>query len=143
MIDFFHEGSNIGFSLSGVSGFILFIYILIEIFFLIITKTFFIHKLLISTRVIIQIRKKMPKHWHISRISLITINKKSNNIYECYVKVKSKYASELWTNDFIEINRWGTIIESELFYKMKSYDNDFSDKVKQYNRDKALEQIGI
>lgn len=85
----------------------------------------------------------MPKHWHISRISLITINKKSNNIYECYVKVKSKYASELWTNDFIEINRWGTIIESELFYKMKSYDNDFSDKVKQYNRDKALEQIGI
>jgi hypothetical protein len=143
MIDFFHEGSNIGFSLSGVSGFILFIYILIEIFFLIITKTFFIHKLLISTRIIIQIRKKMPKHWHISRISLITINKKSNNIYECYVKVKSKYASELWTNDFIEINRWGTIIESELFYKMKSYDNDFSDKVKQYNRDKALEQIGI
>jgi len=143
MIDFFQEGSNIGFSLSGVSGFILFIYILIEIFFLIITKTFFIHKLLISTRIIIQIRKKMSKHWHISRISLITINKKSNNIYECYVKVKSKYASELWTNDFIEINRWGTIIESELFYKMKSYDNDFSDKVKQYNRDKALEQIGI
>jgi hypothetical protein len=143
MINFFHEGSNIGFSLSGVSGFILFIYILIEIFFLIITKTFFIHKLLISTRIIIQIRKKMSKHWHISGISLITINKKSHNIYECYVKVKSKYASELWTNDFIEINRWGTIIKSELFYKMKSYDNDFSDKVKQYNRDKALEQIGI
>ena len=143
MIDFFHEGSNIGFSLSGVSGFLLLLYLLIEIFFLIITKTFLIHKLLISARVIIQIRKKMPKHWHISRISLITINKKSHNIYECYVKVKSKYASELWTNDFIEINRWGTIIESELFYKMKSYDNYFLDKVKQYNRDKALEQIGI
>ena len=74
--------------------------------------------------------------------NLITINRKSHNLYECYVKVNSKY-TDLWTNDYIEVNKWGTIIKSDVFYKMKSHDNNFSDKVKQYNRDKALEQIGI
>ena len=57
MIDFFQEGSNIGFSLSGVSGFILLFYVLIEICFFIVTKTFLIHKMIMGLRVRSQIKK--------------------------------------------------------------------------------------
>jgi hypothetical protein len=142
MIDFFQEGSNIGFSLNGWSGFLLLIYIMSELSFIIISKSFLIHKILITLRVFTQLKKKMPKHWSITKINLISIDKKSHNIYECYVKANSKY-NDLWTNDYIEINRWGTIIKTEIFIKMESYDNYFPDKVKQYNRDKALEQLGI
>jgi hypothetical protein len=142
MINFFQEGSNIGFSINGWSGVFLLLYILIEFSFITISKSFLIHKIFITLRVFTQLKNKMPKHWHISKINLITINRKSHNLYECYVKVNSKY-TDLWTNDYIEVNKWGAIIKTELFYKMKSYDNNFSDKVKQYNRDKALEQIGI
>jgi hypothetical protein len=142
MINFFHEGSNIGFSLNGWSGFFLFLYITIEIFFLVVTKASFTHKIFITLRVFTQLKKKIPKHWHISKINLISINRKSHNVYECYVRVDSKYI-DLWTNDFIEVNKWGTIIKTDVLYKIKYYDNDFSDKVKQYNRDKALEKIGI
>jgi len=44
MIDFFHEGSQVGFSINSVGGLILFFYIIIELGFFIVTKTFLIHK---------------------------------------------------------------------------------------------------
>ena len=97
MIDFFHEGSNIGFSLNGWSGALLLIYIMIEISFLIISKSFLIHKIFLWFVVRNKIRKVIPKWWSIDRISLLTIYKRNSN-YEVFVKLSYKPSGDICRN---------------------------------------------
>jgi hypothetical protein len=151
MIDFFHEGSNIGFSLSGVYGFILLIYILIEIFFLIITKTFLIHKFFIGLRVRNQIKKMLPDWWYIEKISYMTINKRQGE-YQIYVKLRSKIPTgghhiygdnTCTTNDWVEVNWLGTIKRQSLMASIFSEDINHQSQIKQWSREKTLEKLGI
>jgi hypothetical protein len=145
MIDFFHEGSNIGFSLSGVSGFLLLIYILIEIFFLIITKTFLIHKFFLGLRVCYQIKKMLPDWWYIEKISYLTINKRQGE-YQVYVKVRSMLTNSLYvdtTNDWVKVNWLGTIKRQSLMASIFVEDNLHQSQIKQWSREKTLEKIGI
>jgi hypothetical protein len=145
MIDFFHEGSNIGFSLSGVSGFLLLIYILIEIFFLIITKTFLIHKFFLGLRVCYQIKKMLPDWWYIEKISYLTINKRQGE-YQVYVKVRSMLTNSLYvdtTNDWVKVNWLGTIKRQSLMASIFVEDNLHQSQIKQWSREKTLEKLGI
>ena len=151
MIDFFHEGSNIGFSLSGVYGFILLIYILIEIFFLIITKTFLIHKFFLGLRVRYQIKKMLPDWWYIEKISYYTINKvqspfdKRQGEYQIYVKVRSKIPTvdNNTCTDWIEVNWLGTIKRKSLMVSIFVKDNLHQSQIKQWSREKTLKKLGI
>ena len=155
MIDFFHHGSNIGFSINGWSGALLLIYIMIEFAFLITTRTFLIHKLFLGLRVRYQVRKMIPKHWYIHKISYLTINrnKTQNKIhddygrYGVYIKVKSKLSidyNNIDTNAWLKVNWLGEImVENSLFYNIDLYDNKYQKEIKQWSRDKALEEIGI
>jgi hypothetical protein len=43
--------------------------------------------------------------------------------------------------DFFD--RWGKIVKSDLYDNIKSYDVRSEDLIKQYNRDNALEKLGI
>lgn len=139
MIDFFHNGSNIGFSLNGVSGFILLIYLLIEIFFFIITKVGFLQRLIISTIVYFQLRKKLPEWWSI-KVRILDIQY-SNNQTSCYVSIKSKFNDQ--TYDGVKVSRLGKIIETSLYDSYEFCDNEKKDIIRSYKRDKALENLGI
>ena len=154
MIDFFQHGSNIGFSINGWSGALLLIYIMIEFAFFIITKTLLIHKIFLGLRVRYQVRKVIPNHWYIKRISYLTINKNriKNQIhddygrYEVYIELKSKISTDnnsIDTNDWIKVNWLGQIFREELMSNIEFYDNRYQKEIKQWSRDKALEEIGI
>jgi hypothetical protein len=71
MIDFFHEGSQVGFSINSVGGLIVLFYVIIELGFFSITRTFLLHKLLISLRVWKQVKSNIPKWWKINKISIL------------------------------------------------------------------------
>jgi hypothetical protein len=146
MIDFFHEGSNIVFSINGWSGFLLLIYILIEIFFLIITKVPLTHKIFLGLRVRNQIKKMLPDWWYIEKISYITINKRQgvsmSGEYEVYVKVRSKI-SYYPSNDWIEVNWLGKIKRQSLIEKILIDDSSHQSEIKQWSRDNTLEKLGI
>ena len=151
MIDFFHEGNNIGFSLSGVFGFILLAYILIEFSFFIITKTFLIHKFFIGLRVRSQIKKMLPDWWYIEKISYLTINKRQGE-YQVYVKVRGKIPTgghhiygdnTCTTNDWVKVNWLGKIKRQSLMDSIFVEDNTHQSEIKQWSREKALEKIGI
>lgn len=141
---FFHNGTTIGFSLSGVSGLLILIYLIIEISSLLVTRVFFWRKLVIGFRVWNQVRKTIPKWWKIKGIS-ITIGKKENNLldwnYECYVEVQSKYSELFWTNDYVKTNKWGKIVRCDLYDEIKSYDRGNEDKIKQWNRDQIINDL--
>jgi hypothetical protein len=151
MINFFHEGSNIGFSLSGVSGFILLFYVLIEICFFIVTKTFLIHKMIMGLRVRSQIKKMLPNWWYIEKMSYLTINRRQGE-YQVYVKVRSKIPTgghhiygdnTCTTNDWVEVNWLGKIKRQSLMASIFSEDINHQSHIKQWSREKALEKIGI
>ena len=156
MVNFFHNGSQVGFSINGVGGAILLFYIIIELCMVFVSGVFLWRKLLIAFNVYRQIKSTIPRWWYISKISIITIDKKlgkytvtNNNCnflswnYECYVHVSPKYFDGVWTNDYVKTNRWGKIKKCDLFDNIKTIDSKNQDKVKQYNRDSVLEEIGI
>jgi hypothetical protein len=151
MIEFFHHGSNIGFSLNGWSGFLLLIYILIEIFFLVITKVSFTHKILLGIRVRNQIKKMLPDWWYIEKISYYTINKRQGE-YEVYVRLRSKISTgghhiygdnTCTTNDWVKVNWLGTIKVQSLMASIFVEDKLHENEIKQWSREKTLEKIGI
>ena len=145
MIDFFQEGSNIGFSLHGWSGALLLIYIMIEISFLIISKSFLIHKIFLWFVVRNKIRKAIPKWWSIDRISLLTIYKRNSN-YEVFVKLSYKPSGDISTNDYVKVNFFGEMIEDAefgLLENIKLRDMCRETQIKQWSRDNTLEQLGI
>ena len=145
MIDFFQEGSNIGFSLNGWSGALLLIYIMIEISFLIISKSFLIHKIFLWFVVRNKIRKAIPKWWSIDRISLLTIYKRNSN-YEVFVKLSYKPSGDISTNDYVKVNFFGEMIEDAefgLLENIKLRDMCRENQIKQWSRDNTLEQLGI
>jgi hypothetical protein len=145
MIDFFQEGSNIGFSLHGWSGALLLIYIMIEISFLIISKSFLIHKIFLWFVVRNKIRKAIPKWWSIDRISLLTIYKRNSN-YEVFVKLSYKPSGDISTNDYVKVNFFGELVEDAEFSLLESIklkDMWRKDQIKQWSRDNTLEKIGI
>jgi hypothetical protein len=145
MIDFFHEGSNIGFSLNGWSGFLLIIYILIEIFFLVITKVSFTHKILLGLRVRNQIKKMLPNWWYIEKISYYTISKRQGE-YEVYVRLRSKIPNgdnTCTTNDWVKVNWIGTIKRQSLMASIFVEDKLHENEIKQWSREKNLEKLGI
>jgi len=147
MIDFFQNGSQLGITISGISGGLLLFYIIIEICLLIVTGTLLWRKILIGFRVWRNINRVIPSWWKVNKISLITISKKKNNLldwnYECYVSVSSKCVDGLWTNDFVKTNSWGKIIKSNILDNINSLDIKNEYIIKQYNRDSILEELGI
>jgi hypothetical protein len=151
MIDFFHECSNIGFSLNGVSGFLLLFSLLIEFSFFIITKTFLIHKLILGLKVRNQIKKMLPDWWYIEKISYLTINKRQGE-YQVYVKVRSKIPTgghhiygdnTCTTNDWVEVNWLGTIKRQSLMASIFVEDKTHESQIKQWSREKTLDKLGI
>ena len=155
MIEFFHHGSNIGFSLNGWSGFLLLIYILIEIFFLVITKVSLTHKILLGIRVRNQIKKMLPNWWYIEKISYYTINKMGGE-YEVFIRVRCKIPNGVHqiyednkkvlfgtTNDWVKVNWLGTIKKQSLMASIFVEDKLHENEIKQWSREKTLEKIGI
>ena len=145
MIDFFYHGSNIGFSLNGWSGFLLLIYILIEIFFLVITKVSFTHKILLGIRVRNQIKKMLPDWWYIEKISYYTINKRQDE-YQVYVRVRCKIPTgghHIYGDSWVEVNWLGTIKRQSLMANVTYLQQRHENEIKQWSRNKSLEDIGI
>lgn len=167
MIDFFQEGSNIGFTLNGWSGALLLIYVIIEICFFIITKTLLIHKMIMGLRVRNQIKKMLPDWWYIEKISYLTISRTTNFSilnplldcwsvqypeYQVFVRVRSKIPTgghhiygdnTCTTNDWVKVNWLGTINRQSLMASIFVEDNLHESEIKQWSREKALEKIGI
>jgi len=142
MIDFYQHGSQIGISLHGWGGFLLITYFVLEMVFLFLTKSLLIHKLFIWFNLRRQLKKMIPNWWKISKISLITINRKSTG-FEVYVQVKSKLVVSDWTNDYVVVDWLGRIKHQKIIEGIKYYDDRKSDEIKSWQRNKILEDIGI
>jgi DNA polymerase III delta subunit len=142
MVDFYINDSQLGISLHGFGGFLLIVILLLEIFFLFITKSFFIHKMIIWFRLRKQIKKMIPGWWNINKISFLTIKRRSSG-FEVYIELVNNINKKC-CNDYVITNRFGKISRPiELIKTIEKYDKGEELKIKQWQRNKLLENIGI
>lgn len=162
-MDIHHNGSIVSFTLNSITDFIIISYIIFEIAFLIITKTFFIQKIFLGLRVHYQVKEMIPNWWYIQEISYFSINKVSKNkicselninvsIYEVYIKVRSKVPTggrkiygdnTCYADDWIKVDWLGRIRKENLMSFIESEDDKHQNEIKQWSRNKVLEEIGI
>lgn len=141
MIDVYSQGSQVGVVLSGVSGFLLITYIVLELVFLSLTGSFLFHKLFLWHRVRKELNKIIPKWWKVYSVNPLTIQRKSGG-FEVYVKVVSRINGS-WTNDHIKVNWWGKVLDETLTKAIAFEDRSMDSEIKSWQRNKALEDIGI
>ena len=142
MIDFYSNGSQIGFSLHGWGGIILLSYFVLDVISLFVTKSLIIHKILIWFRVRRKVKKMIPNWWKIDSVNILTIER-MNTGYKVYVQIRSKLMVSDWTNDHIIVDWLGRIKNQKLIEGIKYYDDRKSDEIKRWKRDNILEKIGI
>ena len=140
MIDFYSNGSQIGFSLHGWGGIILLSYFVLDVVSLFVTKSIIIHKILIWFRVRREVKKMIPNWWSIDRVNIVTIER-VNTGYKVYVQIRSKLMVSDWTNDHIIVDWLGRIKNQKLIEGIKWYDDRSSDKIKKWKRNNILEKI--
>lgn len=155
MIDFYSEGSQVGFSINSIGGVVLFCYIFIELLFKIHTKTFLFHKFFLGIRVRYEVKKIIPKWWYIESVSYFSIKRNTwlgQHTYKVYVRVRSKIPTggrqiygdnTCYANDLIELNWLGVIKKENLTSWIESEDHIHKNEIKQWSRNKALEEIGV
>ena len=140
MIDFYSNGSQIGFSLHGWGGVILLSYFVLDVVSLFITKSLIIHKILIWFRVRREVKKMIPNWWSIDRVNIVTIER-VNTGYKVYVQIRSKLMKSDWTNDHIIVDWLGRIKNQKLIEGIKWHDDRSEDKIKKWKRNNILEKI--
>jgi hypothetical protein len=140
-----NDGMNIGISFSGISGFLLILYLIIELVTFMITGTSFIHKVFLYYMVKYRVKKSIPGWWDVSKVGFITISRVGFNRWYIFVDIsrdipgyEKKVSCEVLT-----VNNIGKIKNGSFDIGIKLYDEDLGEYLKTYNRNKALEKLGI
>lgn len=146
MVDFYHQGSTVGFTISGWFGVFITTFILFEIIQFFVTKSLFTQKLIIRFYLKRQLMVTIPPWWEIKRVELITISK-YEGAFNCYVQVRPRYGVDIQccalTNDFVKTSWCGMIITTDLFSKIEMYDKLYGSKLKEWKRNWNLERLSI
>ena len=120
------EGSNIGISFSGLFGFLLLLYLLVEITSFLTTSTSFIHKIFLYFMVKYRIKKSIPDWWVVSKVGFITISRSGFNSWHIFVDISRNIPGyEKKTScEFLEVNNIGEIKKGSFELAIKLYDED-------------------
>ena len=144
MFNFIHSGSSVVFSITGYTGLLLLIYLIIEISSYTMTRSFFIHKLIISLRVRREIKKIIPPWWKVEYVSLVGIQAKWPN-FSVLIRLKSDISTHSSffgsITTYITTNWYGKIEKEAFTDFIKENDNEL--EVKKWLREKRLNEIGI
>ena len=129
--------------------FLLLIYFTLEIVSLITSKTLVIHKIFLYFRLRKELKKIIPSWWRIKEINVVTIEKHTNKKkdygfvggYEVYVEVLSKIEKGRWTNAWIIVDYLGRVKYDGLSSSIEFFDRGNGMKIKEWNRDKVLNEL--
>lgn len=142
MVDFYSNGSIVGFSVTGYPSLLIFLYIIFVSTLYLQTKVLPIHRFILFIGHYKSVRKIIPNHWRITQMSFLTITKTESG-YKVFVKVRSKIDKKIWTCDWIEIDKWGKIIKSDLQRSIESYDENYKRQITIFNRDNKIKKLGL
>jgi hypothetical protein len=139
------EGSNIGISFSGLFGFLLLIYLLVEITSFFTTSTSFTHKIFLYFIVKYRIKKSIPDWWEVSKVGFITTSRSGFNRWNIFVIISRSIPGyeEKTSSEYLFVNNIGKVKKGSFDLSIKLYDEDLGNYKLLHNRNKTLEKLGI
>jgi hypothetical protein len=143
MVELHTSGSIISISF-GLTSSLLLVYLILQLVLSFKTKVLPFHRTFLFIRVLIELKKRKPKHWKFSLhnlLSPLTINKKEG-VYQVFIRINSEAYNE-WTCDWIMVNSSGKIVSEQLSRTMNMYDDKSKSDIIQYNRNKNLKNLGL
>jgi hypothetical protein len=143
MVDFYSQGSNVGFVFTGYVPLFILMFLIMSGVLYSQTKVFPIHRIILFLRTYRSLKKLVPSHWRITLIGFFTTSKVSKDCYKVFVKVRSRINKTTWTCDWIEVNSKGIITKSDLSHSMTGYDGNFKSEIIEFNRNKKIKNLGI
>jgi hypothetical protein len=143
MIDFYSQGSNVGFVLTGHVSLFILMFLIVSVVLYSQTKVFPIHRIMLFLGTYRSLKKLVPPHWRITLSGFFTTSKVSKDCYKVFVKVRSRINKTTWTCDWIEINSRGIITKSNLSHSMTGYDVNFKSEIIEFNRNKKIKKLGL
>lgn len=142
MIDVYHHGPDIGISIHGIGGFCLLFYFIIEMMLLFLTKSLFIHKLLIYFRLHKELKKIIPDWWTVDKINTLLMQGKSNG-FAVYLKISHKVDNDNIIRSYVYVDWLGRIKHYDFDKDIKRIDQKKELQIKEWKRNKSLEELGI
>lgn len=142
MVDFYSQNNIVGFSLTGYPAMFIFLYLIFVSALYLQTKVLPIHRLILLITSYKSIKKIVPSHWRITQMSFLTISKIENG-YKIFIKVKSRIDKNVWTCDWIEVDKWGKITKSDLQRSVRGYDENYKSQIKEFDRDRKIKNLGL
>ncbi len=143
MININTSGTLVTLSFSWVGALFL-SYLILQLVLSYKTKVLPFHRTFLFIRVLIELKKRKPKHWKFSLhnlLSPLTINKKEG-VYQVFIRINSEAYKE-WACDWIMVNASGKIVSEQLSRDMNMYDDKNKSDIIQYNRNKNLKNLGL
>ena len=139
------EGSNIGISFSGLSGFILLFYFIMEIVSIATSSTSFIHKVFLYFMVKYRIKKSIPDWWEVSKVGFLTTSRAGFNRWNIFVDISRNIPGyENRTScEYFYVNNIGKIKKGSFDLSIQLYDEDLGNYRVLHERNKTLEKLGI
>ena len=139
------EGSNIGISFSGLSGFLLLFYIILEIVSFITSSTSFTHRIFLYFMVKYRVKKSIPEWWDVSKVGFLTTSRSGFNRWSVFVDISRNIPGydERLSCEILYVNNIGKIKKGSFDLGIRLYDEDLGNYKVLHERNKTLEKLGI
>jgi len=139
------DGSNIGISFSGLSGFLLLFYLLLEITSILNSSTSFTHKIFLHFIVKYRVKKSIPEWWDVSKVGFLTISRSGFNRWSVFVDISRNIPGydEKLSCEILYVNNIGKIKKGSFDLGIRLYDEDLGNYKVLHERNKTLEKLGI
>lgn len=159
-MNIYFNDSVIGISINTWNSIAFFTYLILEIVSLTITKMSLTHRLIITPFLIYQVKKIIPVYFRVKKFPYF-IKVKSLNSYVSNFEIhlneevitefhkSNNFDEPIATSGFLffgkfEFNFFGKIVNYEVNQqRVDAYNQLFKQQIKQYNRSKSLEKIGL
>jgi len=143
MIDFYSQGSNIGVALTGHTSLFIFLFLILSSALYSKTKVFPFHRFILFIGFLKSVRKIIPEYYRITLVGYFTTSKESKNCYRAFIKVRSRLDKSIWTCDWVEIDKLGRIIKTDLTKSIDNQSQKYKSEIKEFNRNKKIKELGL
>lgn len=144
-MDIIVEGGNIGISFSGIFGFMILLYLMIEIVSFATTSTSFIHKVFLYFMVKYRVKKSIPEWWDVSKVGFITTSRVGFNRWSIFVDISRNIPGyeRRDSSEYFHVNNIGELKKGSFDLSISLYDEDLGNYKVLHDRNKTLEKLGI
>lgn len=140
---FYINGSTVGVSITSIWALLFLLYVMFELISYGITRIFLLHRLFLTYRVKKLVRRSIPDYWSVKISNLSILKSDTKHKYYFQVDMVNKITNQT-INEFISVSFLGSILTMSIInFRIGVMDSNYESEIKQWNRDKVLNKLGV